>query len=72
MNGLRTMALCTAVLLCSCVPWTVRPIGEDKQTALDPAAYVESIWASRLVPAVLSQAVDARTWLDGSGASCRV
>ena len=60
--------------LASCVPWTVRPIESQKKAAvgpptLNPAAYVDSIWASRLVPAVLSQAVDARALLDALAVS---
>jgi predicted lipoprotein len=57
--------------LCSCVPWTVRPIDSEQRAvgaaetvALTPAAYVESIWDSKLVPAVLDSAVDARVLLD--------
>jgi predicted lipoprotein len=48
-------------------PWTVRGIdvGGDSATASggqkDPAAYVDAIWNSKLVPAVLGSAVDART-----------
>src|SRR5262249_51122701 len=56
--------------MASCVPWTVRPIDEEKEppaganTVTSPAAYVDSIWASKLLPAVLNSAVDARTLLD--------
>jgi predicted lipoprotein len=59
----------TALFLAACAPWTVRPIDDkaDEQptpTARNPAQYVESIWSSKLVPAVLNSAVDARTLLD--------
>ena len=58
----------------SCAPWTVRPIesGTDAASgsaALTPAAYVDSIWTAKLVPAVMAAAVDARTLLDALAAS---
>jgi predicted lipoprotein len=58
----------------SCVPWTVRPIDAEKEApegpaAVSPAAYVDSIWAAKLVPAVLNAAVDARTLMDALAAS---
>lgn len=68
----------TAVLsmaLAGCVPWTVRPIEESNtekgaaHASRDPAAYVESIWSSKLVPAVTGSAVDARVLLDALAAS---
>ena len=67
-----TLLLCLA--LESCVPWTVRPIGSEEDTAagpavVTPAAYVESVWATKLVPAVLAAAVDARVLLDALAAS---
>ena len=68
MKRVGVIVLGVAALTSSCVPWTVRPIEQEKPTAGDPAAYVESIWASRLVPAILSRAVDARTWLDAPSA----
>jgi predicted lipoprotein len=53
-----------------CVPWTVRPIEEPKAlTELSPAAYVDSIWSSKLLPRVMESAVDARELLDALGAS---
>jgi predicted lipoprotein len=47
----------------------VRPIAEKDASAettaiANPAAYVESIWESKLAPAVMNSAVDARTLLD--------
>jgi predicted lipoprotein len=54
----------------ACPPWTVRPIGSKSQTVKqvspvnNPAAYVDSIWASKLIPAVMSSAVDAPALLE--------
>ncbi len=62
--------LALAIAPRSCPPWTVRPIESKDQTVLqasavaNPAAYVDSIWASKLVPAVMSSAVDCRALLD--------
>ncbi len=58
----------------SCTPWTVRPIDSANKSkaaggALNPAAYVDSIWSSKLIPAILASAVDARTLLDAVAAS---
>ena len=59
--------------LASCVPWTVRPIESQKEAAgpatANPAAYVDSIWSAKLLPAVDRNAVDARTLLDALAAS---
>jgi len=65
-------AVC-ALSLTSCVPWTVRPI-EDKDVAVGPVAanpveYVDSIWNTKLLPAVLNGAVDSRALLDALAAS---
>ena len=62
------------VLLSGCVPWTVRPIQDDSSkssttTSQSPAAYVDSVWDSKLIPAILNSAVDARALLDGLAAS---
>ena len=52
------VAVAAFLLLASCVPWTVRPIGEAGEPAeksagkFDARTYVEDVWASRLVPAV--------------------
>ncbi len=63
--------------LSACAPWTVRPIqdgdsskgsSESAQTA-SPAAYVNSIWDSKLVPVILKSAPDARALLDALAAS---
>jgi len=71
-RALAIMAL--SLGLVSCVPWTVRPISEEKDAPVGPAsvsaaAYVDSIWTAKLLPAVLSAAVDARTLLDALAAS---
>ena len=54
--------------LSSCAPWTVRPIDSNKSSGAaqtpSPAAYVDSIWSTKLVPLVLNSAVDTRTLLD--------
>lgn len=45
----------------SCVPWTVRPIEskDDKPRGrFEAAAYVDSIWASRVLPTVANSAVE--------------
>ncbi len=59
--------------LASCVPWTVRPIGSGAESAgagaQTPAAFVESLWDAKLLPAVRTAAVDARTLLDALAAS---
>jgi predicted lipoprotein len=69
----RGLALPAIVLLAAsqiaCVPWTVRPIDSDESApasvgAITPAAYVNSLWAARLLPAIESSAVDTRTFLD--------
>lgn len=72
----RSLVTSTLMLvLASCVPWTVRPIGGEAKPAAgtmapaDPVAYVDSIWSSRLVPAVLNSAVDARELLTALAAS---
>lgn len=68
-------ALLLALSLASCVPWTVRPIQTAQQNqpggsvSTDPAAYVDSIWASKLLPAVINSAVDARLLLNALASS---
>ena len=56
----RAVCCILAGLMVSCVPWTVVPIGEEPQRSAssDPAAYVDSIWNSRLLPAVRENAVE--------------
>jgi len=65
---MRMLALSCLLMSClfvSCVPWTVVPIDDDFQQsqALDPAAYVDSIWDSRLLPTVNDNAVELPTVL---------
>lgn len=71
---MRSKAQVRAVLpllcaLAACVPWTVKPLADGAPAAVTPAAYVESIWGGKLVPAVLSAAVDARELLDAMAAA---
>jgi predicted lipoprotein len=68
-HGLTYAALASCFALCSCVPWTLRPIdsGEgasDTVATLNPAAYVNSLWSAKLLPTVETSAVDARTFLN--------
>jgi predicted lipoprotein len=69
----RSAVLAFALGLASCVPWTVKPIEKTKDSseaaALNPAAYVDSIWSSKLLPAVANGAVDARVLLDALSTS---
>jgi len=72
----HTLALAALpLLLSSCVPWTIRPIDAEKDqspagVASNPVNYVDSIWASKLVPAVTgNEAVDVRVLLDALAAS---
>ena len=46
------------LLLSSCVPWTVRPIESADSGPFDANRYVESVWNSKVLPAVSAQAVD--------------
>lgn len=75
-SGLRTVTVLVLSLgLASCVPWTVRPIGSEKEepagspATSSPVAYVDSIWTSRLLPAITQNAVNARALLDALAAS---
>lgn len=71
---LPVRAFCTmaCLFLSGCVPWTIRPIEptETRKTAdaLSPAAYVDSIWSSKLIPAMQARAVDAGEVLKSLGA----
>lgn len=58
----------------ACSPWTIRPLDADDPAAtssatVSPARYVDGMWDSKLLPAILSSAVDARTLLDALGKS---
>ena len=51
------------LLLSACVPWTVRPIDKSQSEIgsgrpFDAAAYVDSIWSAKVLPAVSTQAVE--------------
>jgi predicted lipoprotein len=45
--------LAMGLLLSSCVPWTTRPIENEKTsgTAFDANAFVDSVWDSKVMPA---------------------
>jgi predicted lipoprotein len=51
MRGWCVAAAC--LVLSSCVPWTVRPLEDvdDRARSFDAAAYVDSIWQSKVLPA---------------------
>lgn len=73
MNWRMVAVAAVLPVLTACVPWTIRPI-ESKESAetksiSDPAAFAQSVWASKLVPAVLQSAVPARVLLDALAAS---
>lgn len=76
--GRQSWVLFLLVLPClamgGCSPWTVVPIsrsgnGQESSQFTDPAAYVDSIWSSKLVPAIRKDAVDARTLLSAMSSS---
>lgn len=67
-HGLAWAPCVALLLLSSCAPWTVRPIGSAESGAgqdhpFDAAAYVESIWGAKLLPAVSAHAVDLAEFL---------
>ena len=77
-RGLKKLMNFLLVMQClalgGCKPWTIVPIGAARNAQAsseytDPAAYVDSIWSAKLVPAILSSAVDARTLLEAMAAS---
>jgi predicted lipoprotein len=51
--------------LCSCVPWTVRPIEKNESGSgpqrFNAAAYVDSIWNSKVLPAAMDGSADLGT-----------
>ena len=66
-SSLRWAGLAAALLLAGCKLWTVRPIEDAKggnPGALAPAAFADSIWSGKLLPAISGTAVDARMLLD--------
>ena len=60
-----------SLVISSCVPWTVRPIEKKEagQSVTDPTAFSESLWNSKLAPAVLGSATPARALLDALAVS---
>ncbi|SPE38614.1 putative Periplasmic lipoprotein [Candidatus Sulfopaludibacter sp. SbA3] len=61
---IRTLPI-AALLLCAAAcsaPWTVRPIEETKPQAVSAGA----LWESKILPAILVSAVDARVLLDSA------
>jgi predicted lipoprotein len=72
----RTSVILLLLLgLGSCVPWTTRPIEEEKEAnaespaSFSPTAYVDAIWTAKLLPAVFNTAVDTRALLDALAAA---
>ena len=67
------LLLLSLLALHGCVPWTIRPIsggkGSDNSPTATPAAYADSIWTSKLLPALQASAVDARVLLDALASS---
>jgi predicted lipoprotein len=48
-------------------PWTIRPIGQQTSSGpFDAVAYVDGIWASRVVPQIEATAVAVAAFLDAS------
>jgi predicted lipoprotein len=65
MNRPAFWALVPVLTLSSCVPWTVRPIENNdsgsSQQRFNAAAYVDSIWNAKVLPAAQEQSVDLGT-----------
>ena len=58
--------------LSGCKPWTLVPISaasDPQALSQNPAAFVDSIWSAKLVPAIVGSAVDVRTLLAAMSAS---
>ena len=49
-------------------PWTIRPIADEARGPFDAGTYVETIWESRVVPAIRSQAMPLADFESGPGA----
>jgi predicted lipoprotein len=49
-------------------PWTIRPIADEPRGPFDANAYVETIWESRVLPAIRSQAVSLSGFENAPGA----
>lgn len=58
-------AIVPVLTLSSCVPWTVRPIEKNDsgsgQPRFNAAAYVDSIWSAKVLPAALDGSADLGT-----------
>ena len=61
--------LLSLLLLTACSPWTVVPLSDSAGAPADPKALVDRLWDSRIVPAVLDSAVDARVVLDAAASN---
>lgn len=72
---LLSIATLTLVAATACKPWTVRPIEDRGQGAtaaagrMDAAAYVDSIWATRVLQEARTSAVDMRSAAAGTSTS---
>lgn len=64
--------LVQCLVLGGCKPWTVVPIGsanDAQASSQNPAAFVDSIWSAKLVPAIVGSAIDAPALLEAMSAS---
>jgi predicted lipoprotein len=56
------LAVPIVMMLTACLPWTVVPLEDDETAAwsggFDAAAYVDSVWESRLLPLVRESAIE--------------
>jgi len=75
-HGLKFVVEVWLVMQClslgGCKPWTIVPIGRSSDaqaSSQNPAAFVDSIWGAKLVPAIVGSAVDVRTLLAAMSAS---
>src|SRR5690242_1158798 len=75
-HGLKFVVEVWLVMQClslgGCKPWTIVPISRasDAQASpQNPAAFVDSIWSAKLVPAIVGSAIDAPTLLEAMAAS---
>jgi predicted lipoprotein len=50
-------------------PWTILPIGREQAGPFDAAAYVESIWHTRVRPAMVSNAVALEFYRDAAASA---
>jgi len=75
-HGLKFLVEVWLVMQClglgGCKPWTIVPISaatDTQASSQNPAAFVDSIWGAKLVPAIVGSAVDVRTLLAAMSAS---